>query len=116
MDEIAPPDRRKKWFLWGLLLTGISLIPVVIGFVHSLRGVSENQASGLAVVATGFVQVYSVFGLILASLLPFAAIVLLAKSFAEGRRSRSFLAVVCICCCALMLAIPAWVAWSLLNS
>lgn len=115
MDEIRPADRRQRWFLWGMVLAGISSIPLVIGILHSFRGVSENQATGLGAVAGGFTEVYSIFGLILAFLLPFAAIVLLAKSFAEGRRARSFVSVVSICWCALMLAIPAWVAWYVLD-
>lgn len=118
MDEVVPVDRRRKWFVWGMLLTGISSIPLVIGIsgmVHAMRQVSENQATGLGAVAGGLVEVYSIFGLILALVLPFMAIVLLARSFAEGHRARSFFSVVSICLSALMLAIPAWTAWFVID-
>jgi F0F1-type ATP synthase membrane subunit c/vacuolar-type H+-ATPase subunit K len=118
MDEIAPADRRKKWFLWGMMLTGISSIPVAIAIVqvvHSLRQISEPQATGLGAVAGGFAEVYAIFGLILAFLLPFGAIVFLAKSFAEQKRTRAVLSIICICWSAIMLAIPVWVAWFLIG-
>jgi F0F1-type ATP synthase membrane subunit c/vacuolar-type H+-ATPase subunit K len=118
MDEIAPADRRKKWFLWGILLTGISSVPLVIGIIRTVRAmheVSGDQATGLAAVSGGFVEVYAIFGLVLALLLPFTAIVLLARSFAEERKARAFLAVICICWSALMLAIPAWTMWFVLD-
>ena len=115
MDQTAgPTDRRREWFAWGMLLTGFSSVPLVIGIigtVHAMRQVSENQATGLGAVAGGFVEVYSTFGLLLAIALPTAAIVLLARSLAEEHRTRSFLSVVSICWSALMIAIPAWTVW-----
>jgi hypothetical protein len=84
--------------------------------LHALREVSETKATGLGAVAGGFAEIYSVFGLVLALLIPFAAIVLLAKSLADGRRTRSFLAVSSICWCALMIAIPAWTMWFVLDN
>lgn len=115
MDDITSTDRRKKWFLWGMLLTGVSSVPAAIAIVYSFRGVSGSTAVGLGAVAGGFAEVYSIFGLILAFLLPFAAIVLLAKSFAEEKRTRAVLSIACICWSAIMLAIPAWVAWFLVS-
>ena len=114
MDETAIPERRKKWFRWGLLLTGISSLPLLVGvirIVHSMRQVPENEAIGLRGIAGGLVEVYSTFGLILAIVLPFVAIILLARSFAEAHRARGIFSVVCICWSALLLAIPAWTIW-----
>ena len=102
-----------------MMLAGVSSIPLLVGMLgvlHALREVSETKATGLGAVAGGFAEIYSVFGLVLALLIPFAAIVLLAKSLADGRRTRSFLAVSSICWCALMIAIPAWTMWFVLDN
>jgi len=73
MDDITLPDRRKKWFLWGMMLAGVSSIPLLVGIIgvlHALREVSETKATGLGAVAGGFAEIYSVFGLVLALLIP----------------------------------------------
>jgi len=114
MDEILPHDRRPKWFAWGMLLGGTATIPLVIGIIHYLR-YAPDRKTGLAAMAGGFVEVYAVFGLMLSFLLPIGAIVLLAKSLHEERRTRSSISVAIICWSALMLAIPAWVAWQILS-
>lgn len=111
MNDIARVDRRKKWFVWGMLLTGMSSVPVAIGLVYSHRLASAAKPEDVTGAAAGFAEVYSVFGLLLAFLLPFAAIILLAKSLAEEERTRRVLSIICICWGAIMMAIPAWVIW-----
>jgi Na+-driven multidrug efflux pump len=55
------------------------------------------------------------FGLMLSFLVPIGAVALLAKSLAEERKTQASVSVVTICWSALMLAIPAWVAWQILS-
>lgn len=100
--------------MWGMLLTGMSSVPVAIGIIEAIRSVrqvTEQQATGLGVVLGGVAETYSVFGLTLTFLLPLAAVIFLAKSFAEEKRARAALSIICICWGALMMAIPAWVMW-----
>lgn len=113
MDDIDVVDRRKKWFVWGMSLVAVSTVPVVIAAFYSFRG--SAHAIGLTAIAETIAEVYAMFGLILAFLLPFAGVVFLAKSFAEGHRERALFSIISICWSALLLALTVWVAWVILQ-
>jgi Na+-driven multidrug efflux pump len=51
----------------------------------------------------------------LSFLVPIGAVALLAKSLTEERKTQASVSVITICWSALMLAIPAWVAWQILS-
>jgi hypothetical protein len=65
--------RKRKYFLWGTILTWTLSVPVVIGIFHALRGISEAKATGLGAIVSGLAEAYVVFGLILAVILPVGA-------------------------------------------
>ena len=81
MDDSSCDERKRKYFLWGMILTWTLSVPVVIGIFHAIRGISEAKATGVGAIVSGLAEAYVVFGLILALILPVGAIVLLCKSF-----------------------------------
>jgi hypothetical protein len=81
MIESSSQSGPQKWFLWGMVLDGISSLPFVILFLNAFRGISQDKAIGLGAVAGGLAEVYMTFGLVLTFLLPVAAIALLGRSF-----------------------------------
>ena len=72
---------------------------------------SEQKATGLGAVAGGIAEAYVTFALILAFVLPIAAIVLLVKSFSGGHRMRALFSLLCILWNALMLALAGLFVW-----
>jgi hypothetical protein len=111
MDDGSSPDRKKKWFLWGIALTLILTIPVFIGLHNAFRGFSEQKATGLGAVAGGLAECYVTLGFFLAFILPVAAIVLLVRSFSAGHWIRTLCSVLCIGWSALMLALAGLFVW-----
>jgi hypothetical protein len=111
MDDASSHDRKRKWFLWGMVLTSTLSIPLILGTFHSFRGISEEKAIGLGAVAGGIAETYVTFALILAFVLPIAAIVLLVKSFSGGHRTRALFSLLCILWNALMLALAGLFVW-----
>ena len=111
MDDAFGHDRKRNWFLWGMVLTSTLSIPLILGTFHSFRGISEQKATGLGAVAGGIAEAYMTFALILAFALPIAAIVLLVKSFSGGHRMRALFSLLCILWNALMLALAGLFVW-----
>lgn len=110
MSEDSNDDRKRKRFLWGTILSGMLFLPL-FGMLYTFRGISEQKATGLGAVAAGVTDVYVTFGLILAFVLPVAAILLLIRSFSGGHRARSLLSVVCICWNAVILVFVCLSIW-----
>ena len=103
MDDILTHERKRKWFVWGTVVTCTLSIPLTIGMSNAFRGISTEKATGLATVAGGLAEAYVTFGVVLAFALPIAAIFLLSRSFARGHGVRSLFSLVCICWNALIL-------------
>src|SRR5215469_5964608 len=80
MDNELSHDTKRMWFLWGMILAWIPVIPAIIGIFNAFRGISEQKATGLGAVAGGVAEVYATLGMILVLILPVVAIVLLGKS------------------------------------
>jgi hypothetical protein len=114
MDNILSHERKRRWFIWGTVLTCTLSIPLIIGISKSLRGVFEEKATGLAVVAGGLAEAYVMFAVVLAFVLPITAILLLARSFVRGHAARSFFSLLCICWNAFMLALAGLFLWLIL--
>ena len=70
MDDSFSDERKRKYFLWGTVLTWTLAVPLIIGIFHAFRGISEQKATGLGAVAGGLAEAYAIFGLFLAFVLP----------------------------------------------
>ena len=88
MDESFSHDRQRRFFFWGMILTGTLSIPLIICFINAFRGIFAEKATGLAAVAGGLAEAYVTLGVVLSLGLPVIAIVLLLKSFSAGHRMR----------------------------
>src|SRR5438445_13337675 len=84
MDEDRSQDRKRTWFIWGMVLAWTPFIPFILGLFHAFSGVSEQKATGLAAVAGGIAEMYTTFALIIAFIIPVAAIVLFGRSLSSG--------------------------------
>jgi len=111
MDDILTHERKRKWFVWGTVVTCTLSIPLIIGMSNAFRGISTEKATGLAAVAGGLAEAYVTFGVVLAFALPITAIFLLSRSFARGHGVRSLFSLLCICWNALMLALAGLFLW-----
>jgi hypothetical protein len=111
MDDGSSPDGKRKWFLWGTIVTWTLSIPLLVFVFNSFRGISEQKATGLAAAAGGLAEGYATFGLILAFVLPVGAIVLLARSFSRGHPMRTLFSLLYICWSALTLALASLFVW-----
>jgi hypothetical protein len=111
MDDILTRQRKRKWFVWGTLVTCVLSIPLVIGMAQSFRGILAEHATGLAAVAGGLAEGYVTFAVVLAFALPVTAIFLLSRSFVRGRAARSLFSLLCICWNAFMLALAGLFLW-----
>jgi hypothetical protein len=74
MDDILTHERKRKWFVWGTVVTCTLSIPLIIGMSNAFRGISTEKATGLAAVAGGLAEAYVTFGVVLAFALPITAI------------------------------------------
>ena len=104
-------ERKRKWFVWGTVLTCTLSIPLIGGLSNIFRSISAEKATGLAAVAGGLAEAYVTFGAILAFALPITAIFLLSRSFVRGHAARSLFSLLCICWNAVMLALAGLFLW-----
>jgi len=111
MDDSSSDDRKRKYFIWGTVLTWTLSAPLIIGILSAFRGISEEKATGLGAIAGGLAEAYATFGLILAFVLPVCAIVLLVKSFSGGHRMRAIFSALYIGWSALALAFAGLLVW-----
>jgi ACR3 family arsenite efflux pump ArsB len=114
MDERNAEDPSRKWFLWGIALAWIPSFPLIVGFLNTFRGISEQKATGLGAVAGGLAETYLTFGIIVTLVSELAAIVLLIRSFSRGHLRRGSVAVLSICWSILMLLLFALFVWMFL--
>src|SRR5438445_6946837 len=98
MDEDRSQDRKRTWFIWGMVLAWTPFIPFILGLFHAFSGVSEQKATGLAAVAGGIAEMYTTFALIIAFIIPVAAIILLGRSVSRGHGMCSLYSMLYICC------------------
>jgi hypothetical protein len=111
MENIVSHESKKKWFVWGTVVTCVMSIPLVIGMAQSFRGIFAEHATGLAAVAGGLAEAYVTFAAVLAFALPITAIFLLSRSFVRGHVARSLFSLLCICWNALILALSGLFLW-----
>jgi hypothetical protein len=111
MDNILTQERKRRWFVWGTVVSCTLSIPLIIGMSNVFNGIAKEKATGLAAVAGGLAEGYVTFGMVLAFAMPITAILLLSRSFARGHGLRSLFSLVCICWNALMLALAGLFLW-----
>ena len=111
MDDFLIHKRKRKWFIWGTVVTCTLSIPLITGMSNAFRGISAEKATGLAVVAGGLAEAYVTLGVVLAFALPVAAVFLLSRSLARGHGMRSLFSILCICWNGLMLALAGLFLW-----
>jgi len=113
MDENHVDDRKRKWFLWGIVVAWAPFIPTIIGMSYTFRGVAEQKATGIGAIAGGLAEAYMVFGLVLTVVSQVGAIVLLIRSFSGEKWMRSVVALFSIAWCTLMLFLFGVFQWIL---
>ena len=111
MDDIPTDERKRKWFIWGTVVTCTLSIPLIIGMSNAFRGISGEKATGVAALAGGIAEAYVTFGVVLGFALSIAAIFLLSRSFARGHGMRSLFSILGICWNALMLVLAGLCVW-----
>jgi hypothetical protein len=111
MNEDKSHGCSPQWFLWGVVLAGISSVPFIILLFNVLRGMSQQKATGLGAVAGGWTEAYATFGFILTFVLPVAAIVLLSRSLSGGNLTRRVCSVLSIVWSGFMLLVYAVGGW-----
>jgi len=111
MDDILTHERKRRWFLWGTVVSCTLFIPLIIGMSNAFRGISTEKQTSLTAVAGGLAEGYVIYGVILAFAMPITAIFLLSRSFARGHGVRSLFSLVCICWNALALALAGLFLW-----
>jgi len=105
-------DQDKKRFVLGL---GLAWVPVVVavvpGLINAFRGVGQEKATGIAVVAGGYAESLATFGLVAFVLCQVVALVLLARGVRREQWGRSLVAVVSIVCSVVTLSITAFMTY-----
>ena len=104
-------DLKKKRFLWGLLLAWLPWLPSAIGLANVFRGISTERATGLAVVAGGFTEMFLLIGLVAMMVFAIGAIVLLARAFVPGHWFRSAVGLMSMGFSALMILFIGLFCW-----
>jgi hypothetical protein len=114
--DIQTDDIRRKRFLWGVCLAWTPflflIIPTAIGIFSAFRGMSREKATGLAVLAGGFREFLSTFGLAAVLAFEVAAFILLLRTFSGARPVRALFSVLSICCSGFMLIILGLFLWT----
>ena len=105
-------DIDKKRFGLGVGLAWAPILFVVgPGIVSAFRGVSQEKATGLAVVASGVTEFFAMFGFVAFVACEVAGIVLLARGIGRERWGRSMVAVVSIVVSLLFLTSTVFIMW-----
>jgi hypothetical protein len=111
-------DPKQKRFLRGVLLIWIPLLPLIFTSLNSLRGITEQKATGLGAVAGGLAEIYVPLGLVLTVVSLLTGTVLLFRAFSREHWPRSFFSVVSICVAGfalLVLGLFLWLVFSQLH-
>lgn len=115
MEQDLTQERKRKRFLYGILLAWIPAIPLAIAVRTLSRGFSEQKATGIGAVIGSLAEGYFISGVILTFIFQAAGIVLLARSFAGGHRLRSVLSVFSIMWSAWIFFLFTLLVWALFH-
>ena len=109
MDEL-----KKKRFLWGVVLAWAPWLPILVGLIHTLAGISRQKANGLGALTGGLAEIFVVWGIGSILIGQVIAIILLSKAFAPGHWLRTLFSMLSICLSAMMLVLVGlflWLSW-----
>jgi len=112
--EVGVDELKKKRFLWGVGLAWAPWVPTLIGIGSAFRGISEQKATGLGVVAGGLTEMFVLSGIGAILISQVAAMVLLFRAFSPGHSARTLLSVLSVCLSGLMLllvGLSLWLLW-----
>lgn len=104
-------ERKKKRFLWGVLLAWTPAIPLALAFVHIFKDLSTSKATGLGAVAGGLAEAYLTLGIGLTLVFEVAAVILLLRAFSREHLMRSLFSIVSICCSTLIVFLFGLLIW-----
>jgi hypothetical protein len=107
-------ELKHKRFLWGAALAWAPSIPTMIGLGYVFRDMAGSKATGIAVVAGGFVEGYVLTGLAATLICEVSAMVLLFRAFSRGHGLRSAFSVLSLCVSGLTLlffSLSLWLFW-----
>jgi len=96
-------DLKKKRFLWGILFAWLPWAPALIGLGYALKGMSTGRATGLAAVASGFTEMFVVWGVASVLIAEVAAVIFLSRAISTGHWIRGLVSIVSIAVSCLML-------------
>jgi hypothetical protein len=108
---LSDDDRKRRRFFWGLAFAWLPFIPVAAGLANTVRGISEQKATGLGAVAGGIAEMGAFYVVALAPILTVSAMVLLLRSLSKAHPLRNILAVISVCWGALMISVLALFYW-----
>ena len=104
-------ERRRRRFLWGILLAWAPAVPLIFGFMNAVRGISHEKATGLAAVAGGLAEVFLTFGLIVTLVFEVGAIFLLLRVFSREHLGQTLFSIASICLSGFMIFLLAVFLW-----
>jgi hypothetical protein len=107
-------DANNKRFLWGILLAWTPWIPTLVGIGYALRGIWQQKATGIGVVAGGAAELFVVWGVGTMIISQVAAIIWLYRAFSREHWMRNVVSALSICLSGLMLVTVGfflWFAW-----
>jgi hypothetical protein len=104
-------DRKRNWFIWGMVLSWIQPVWLFIGFFNVFGGFSQEKATGLGAVAGGLTETYVTIGLVVTLVLPIVAMVLLIRAWPGGNQIRTVFSLMSICLSAFVLLAYGVGAW-----
>src|ERR1017187_4999560 len=110
--DIQTDEIERKRFLWGVCLAWTPFLFLIIHTaIDAFNGIAREKATGLAAVAGGLVEFFSTFGLAAVLVFEVAAVILLLRTFSEGRPVRALFSVISIGCSGFTLAILGLFLW-----
>lgn len=108
-------DLKKRRFLWGVGLAWAPWIPTLVGIGYAFRGILEQKATGIGVLAGGLTEMFVLWGIGAILIGQVAAIILLVRAFTPGHWARGLFSVLSICLSGFTLLLVfffAWLTWS----
>jgi len=106
-------EQKSKRFFWGLLLAWSPWVPCVVGLGFAFRSILSEKATGLAVVAGGFTEMFVTWGIFSLLVAQVTAIVMLSRCVSGGwvRGLVSILSISASCIMLLLLGLFLWLTW-----
>jgi hypothetical protein len=106
--NVQPQDRKRKLFVWGMVLAWIPAIPILYWIITVVSAFHQKQ-TGLTAVAGGLS--YGALLIVVLFVCPLIAVILLLKAFSTGHLLRATFSVFTICWSGLVLSLFSAYVW-----